>query len=113
MRAIPRQLLIHTVIHSRKASEDAWGKESYGEETALTFVRMEPSAKVVRDKNGAEVQLSAVLFWDCRNSRPEGFSFRLDDVIVFRGQKHKVITIDPLYDGRRLHHIELGVVAHA
>ena len=74
---------------------------------------MEPSTKVVRDKNGAEIQLAAVLFYDCRNSRPQGIAFTVDDIIVFNGQKHAIKLIEPLYDGEKLHHYEMGLIAHA
>lgn len=79
----------------------------------LRYVRMEPSTKVVRDKNGAEIQLVATLFYDCRNSLPRGVICTVDDIIVFNGQKHAVRIVEPLYDGERLHHYELGLIAHA
>lgn len=78
----------------------------------LTHVRMEPSSKVVRDKNGAEIQLAATLFYDCRNSRPQGIEFAVDDIIIFNNQKHAVQLMEPLYDGERLHHYELGLIRH-
>lgn len=79
----------------------------------LTHVRIEPSSKIVRDKNSAEIQLAATLFYDCRNSRPQGIIFAVDDIIIFNGQKHQVKLVEPLYDGERLHHYELGLIAYA
>lgn len=83
------------------------------DEQKITHVRMEPSSKVVRDKNNAEVQLAATLFYDSRNSRPKDIEFAEDDIIIFNGQKHSIQTIEPLYDGERLHHIEMGLIKHA
>lgn len=105
-------MLIHTVTH-RKTDSDRWGEETLKEEQEIIHVRVEPSGKVVRDKNNAEVQLSATLFYDCRNSCPKGVEFVEDDIIIFNGQKHSIQTIEPLYDGERLHHIEMGLIKHA
>lgn len=113
MRPIPKNLLIHSVKICRKKSEDRWGKETVDEGTELKYVRLEPSSKVVRDKNHAEVQLAAVLFYDFHNSRPKDFSFLVDDVVTFNGQRFAVSLIEPLYDGRKLHHYELGLIKHA
>lgn len=113
MRPIPKSLLIHTVKMHKKGEEDRWGKgdPDYGME--LTHVRMEPSGKIVRDKNNAEVQLAAVLFYDCKNSSPRDVEFCVDDIIVFNGIKHKIETVEPLYDNKRLHHYELGLIKSA
>lgn len=113
IRPIPKRLLIHSVTLHRKASEDVWGKESLDDGMQLNHVRMEPSSKVVRNKSGAEIQLAATLFYDCCNSRPSGVEFQEDDIIVFNGQKHKVQMIEPLYDEKKLHHYEMGLVKHA
>jgi hypothetical protein len=112
MKAIPKRLLIHTVTLER-TTRNRWGEEMVEDEQELTFVRIDPSGKIVRDKNNAEIQLAATLFYDCRNSRPRDVEFLVDDIIVFNGQKHKVQTIEALYDERKLHHYELGLINHA
>lgn len=94
-------------------SEDCWGKETQDTGINLKRVRLEPSSKIVRDKNGAEIQLAAVLFYDCRNSSPSDIVFLEDDIILFNGMKHKVKTIEPLYDEMKLHHYEMGLIKHA
>lgn len=99
-------------MHARTDS-DRWGEETLKDEQELNYVRMEPSSKVVRDKNNAEVQLAATLFYDCRNSRPKNIEFAVDDIIIFNGQKHSIQTVDPLYAGKRLHHIEMGLIKHS
>lgn len=113
MRAIPKNLLPHTVALFRKTSEDIWGAEQLDAGVELTRVRMEPSSRIVRDKNNAEIQLAATLFYDCRNSRPSGVEVQLDDIVVFNGQKHQVKMIEPLYEKKRLHHYEIGLVKYA
>lgn len=113
IRAIPKKLLIHTVTHAREGEENRWGNTELVDEQSLTHVRMEPSSKVVRDKSGAEIQLAATLFYDCRNSRPCGMEFAIDDIITFNGQRHRLVLVEPLYDGEKLHHYELGLIAYA
>lgn len=110
MRAIPKSLLIHTVNRYKKDTEDRWGKGTESLESKIHFVRFEPSSKIVRTANNAEVQLSATLIYDCRNSRPKDIQFELDDIITFNGEKHRVQLIEPLYDGKKLHHFEIGLV---
>lgn len=66
----------------------------------------------IRDKNNAEVQLAATLFYDCRNSRPSDVSFEVDQVVDFNGQKHQIKTVETLYDNLKLHHYEIGMVRY-
>ena len=113
MRAIPKRLLIHNVTLVHPARKDRWGKEVPGTQTELDHVRLEPSSKIVKDKDNNEIQLAAALFFDCKNSRPKGVQFELDDQVIFNGQKHRLQLIEPLYDGSRLHHYEMGLVRDA
>lgn len=110
MRPIPKSLLIHTAMLHKRVNEDKWGKGELDEGINLTHVRIEPSGKIVRDKNNAETQLAATLFYDCKNSRPQDVEFEMDDIIIFNGAKHQVMLIEPLYDNKRLHHYEVGLI---
>lgn len=110
MRPIPRSLLIHTVALHKKIEEDRWGKGELDGGIELTNVRMEPSGKIVRNKNNAEIQLTATLFYDCKNSRPKDVVFKVDDLIAFNDVLHRIEIVEPLYDEKRLHHYELGLV---
>lgn len=113
MRPIPKKLLIHTVTHARIEDSSRWEEGELTNQKELKYVRMEPSSKVVRDKNNAEVQLSSTLFYDCKNSWPRGIEFVVDGVILFDGQKYAIQLVEPLYDGQRLHHYEVGLIKHA
>lgn len=113
IRAIPKKLLGHTVVYAKSIDTDRWGKEVLKDKLDLKFVQMEPSSKIIRDKNGAEVQLAATMFYDCRNSRPKGLEFVTDDIVLYHGQKHLVQIVEPLYEGKRLHHYELGLIRRA
>lgn len=113
IKAIPKKLLIHTVTRAKEGEDDRWGNADLMDMQEVKLVRMGPSSKVIRDKSGAEIQLAATLFYDCRNSRPQGISFDVDDIIIFNDQKHRVVLVEPLYDGSKLHHYELGLIAYA
>lgn len=114
MKPIPKNLLPHTVMLYKNVNSGGFYEEtSLSSRTELTYVRMEPSSKIVRDKNNAEIQLSATLFYDCKNSIPRGVAFATDDVVSFNGVKHRVKVVEPLYDRRKLHHYELGLIAYA
>lgn len=71
---------------------------------------METSSKIVRDKNNAEIQLAATLFYDCKNSKPNGMCFAEDDVIIYNGENYQIKIVDSLYDEKKLHHFELGLI---
>lgn len=74
MRPIPKRLLIHTATLYQRVNVDKWGKGELNGGQELSNIRIEPSKQIIRDKNNAEVQLAATLFYDCRNSRPYGIS---------------------------------------
>lgn len=113
MTPIPRALLIHTVQIQTVTSKDDWGKETLSDKSELRYVRLDPSTKYVKDKSNNEIQLAAVLFYDCRNSRPRGQVFYDGQVITFNNERYRVKLVEPLYDGRRLHHYEIGMVRDA
>lgn len=113
MMAIPRSLLIHDVILHHVSREDKWGNGALDSGIHVTRVRMEPSGKIARDKNNAEIQLAATMFYDCKNSVPRNQTFCVDDIMVFNGVRYKIQVVEPLYDGRKLHHYELGLIKSA
>lgn len=109
-------MLPHTVTLAKEvpAQGDFWEENTEtAEEETLRYVKMEPSTKIIRDKNNVEIQLAATLFYDCRNSLPRGIEFAVDDVVIFNGQRHQVKVVEPLYDGRKLHHYESGLIKRA
>lgn len=113
MMPIPKRLLIHEVELQTVGEKDSWGKESLTDPVMLNHVRLEPSAKYIRDKQNNEIQLAAVLIYDCKNSRPSGLNFADGQVIAFNSETYQVQMIEALYDGHRLHHYEVGVIRYA
>lgn len=113
MKSIPKSLLPHTVTLHKRDEEDRWGKETLDTGKKVRFVRLEPSTQIIRDKNSVEIQLSAILFYDCKNSNPADIAFSVEDIIVFNGVRHQIKVVEPLYDKKRLHHYELGLIRYA
>lgn len=113
MNQIPKSLLIHEITHMTALKKDKWGKGEAVDTQKVERVRIEPSSKIVRGKNGAEIQLQAELFYDCKNSRPKGVIFKEDDIVAFNDARHKVKTVTRLYDEKKLHHYEIGLVKDA
>lgn len=110
MRPIPRALLIHSATHKYGVpADDGWGNLTHPDTRTLEFVRFEPSTKLVMTKDNKEVQLSAVMFFDCVNSVPAAAEFVLGDQIIFDGRTYHVEMIDKLYDGQKKHHYEVGL----
>lgn len=112
MKPIPKALLIHDG-ELQKAIPGEWDSAGLEHIEDLKKIRIEPSSRIVRDKNNAEIQLAAVMFFDCKNSRPSGQVFEEDQIFDFSGQKHRIVSIEPLYDGKKLHHYEIGMVRYA
>lgn len=109
MPPIPRRLLIHSAVYRHTPSRDDWGKVTWGGSVSLTYVRVEPSHALRITKDNREVRLSALLFYDCRNSLPAGLRFEVGCAVSFGGTDYTVVAEDPLYDGEKLHHLEVGL----
>lgn len=112
IKPIPKKLLPHRAKLAKERT-DSWGTGEEEEGKDLIHIRVEPSSKVVRDKNNAELQLAALLFFDCKNSRPEKQVFAEDEIVAFGGLKYRIVTIEALHDGKNCHHYEIGMVRYA
>lgn len=106
MRPIPKSLLIHSATLRRPDLPDAWG-DCRTVSVPLAFIRIEPCTKFILDKTQRQVQTTAVLFFDCHHSQPSGLKFREGDKVDWQGREYEIQTVEPLYAGRRLHHMEL------
>lgn len=110
MKPMPKALLIHSAKLLEVSTENTWQSEETAEIATLKNIRIEPLSKLVTAKDNTQVTLTAVLFYDCKNSRPSGVAFKQGQKVVFNGVEHIVETIEPLYDGQKLHHYELGLI---
>lgn len=107
MKPIPKTLLIHSA-KLLEITEGTWQEESEKEIAVLKNVRVEPAGKMIVTNDNRSVTLSAVLFFDCRNSSPR-VEIKCGNYIEFDGEKYRVETVERLYDRARLHHLEVGL----
>lgn len=107
---MPKALLIHSAKLLEVSTENTWQSEETAEIATLKNIRIEPLSKLVTAKDNTQVTLTAVLFYDCKNSRPSGVSFKQGQKIIFNSIEYIVETIELLYDGQKLHHYELGLI---
>lgn len=110
MRPIPKTILIHNATIKTPTGKDRWGAETFTEPVPMKCIRIDPSSKRVQNKDTQELQLKALLFYDCKNSTPRELTFAQGQVITFGGVDFIVQTIEPLYDHNKLHHYEIGVM---
>lgn len=110
MKPMPKHLMIHSAELKEVSTDDTWQDENMTTIAALTRIRIEPSTKLVTSKDNRQVALSAIMLYDCYNSRPKMQEFSHGQKIVWNGIEYTVETIEKLYDSRKLHHIELGLV---
>lgn len=112
VKPIPKSLLKHTCKLTHNTVDD-WGDPTAENDVNIDHVRVEPSSKIVVTKENQEVQLSAVLFYDCTNSHPQGTTFSVEggDVVTFNGKEYAVKSVETLYaDKTTPHHLEIGLV---
>lgn len=110
IRHIPRKLLIHSVTHGYNPANSTWGNTTFGGTRTVSYVRIEPSSKLVVTKDGKQVQLSAVMFYDAVNSSPIGITFAENDGVTFGSKTYTVVSVDTIYDNADLHHVEVGLI---
>lgn len=109
MLAIPKNLLIHSAV-LQSSAENKWQSEIRKTIAELKKIRVEPSSKLVTSKDNRQITLSAVLFFDCKNSSPAGISFEHGQKIIFNGNTYTIETIEKLFDDKKLHHYEMGLI---
>ena len=110
MKAIPKNFLIHTADIRTPLKHNAFGEAEYSDIEALRFVRIDYSLTDVIGKVKNEDKPCGVLIYDCKNSLPSGFAFSLGQEITFGDCVFTVCSVTPLYGGKGLHHLEVGLV---
>lgn len=107
MKPIPKNLLIHSAYAVELNEREGWDEPTEKKRTQLSKLRIEPSSTLRISKSNQQVQLAAVLFYDCRNSHPKDFDFSHVDKIEIDGEQHNIVSIQKHYDNKKLHHVEV------
>lgn len=107
MKPIPKNLLIHSACAIELSEREGWNESTEKNRTELSRLRIEPSSTLRISKSNQQVQLAAVLFYDCRNSRPKDFDFSCVDKIELEGEQYNIVSIQKQYDDKGLHHFEV------
>lgn len=110
MRAIPRELLIHSAEIRTPLSEDSFGGVVLSEGVRLRYVRIDSVRGCGYDGMRKSSKCSAVLIYDCRNSYPRGFEFSLGQRVNFGGAEYTVISVEQYNEKHLPHHIEVGLI---
>lgn len=110
MKPIPEKLLIHSAELKTVTDDNTWQEQTPTDSKQLSKIRIEPCSRLAETKDNKLITLSAVLIYDCKNSRPKNTKFQQGQKVFFNGKEYAVETIEPLYDGSKLHHIELGLI---
>lgn len=107
MRPIPLKLLIHDAVLNNIVTDD-YQNEQDQFVTALYRVRFEPETRLVKTSTGADVQCTAMMFFDSVNSWPVGTAFDVEkQSIVWQGRRYRIQDVQLLYDANKLHHMEV------
>jgi hypothetical protein len=107
MTPIPRYLLPHYADVVRKTTSDGWGGGDT-ETITLRWIRIIPAHSQAFSLNGDIPQVSAKMFYDCKNSLPENMEFKTGDIIRFMGRDYAVQKVETHFeDGAEPHHLEV------
>lgn len=110
MKPIPKILLIHSAKLKKVSTDNTWQDEELVDIAELKKIRIESCSRLVTAMDNRQITLSAVLFYDCKHSRPKNLIFRQGQKVIWNGIEHIIETVEPLYDGGKLHHYELGLI---
>lgn len=110
MRPIGRSLLPHEATVYKEEEKNRWGESTLVQEALLKHIRLELMSGTERDMRNEEVQITAVLYYDCTNSLPPGFVFREGQIIEAAEQRWRIKSIRPVYGKAALHHYEIGLM---
>lgn len=111
MLPIPKSLLIHKATLQKSNDNSAWGTTTEDNPlTLLSCIRIDPSSSIVTTKTNKQLQLTAMLFYDCKNSLPKGQIFCEEDKITFNNKEYTIQSVAELYDEKKLHHYEIGLI---
>lgn len=107
IKPIPKRLLPHSAIYKKYLGNTGEGDE-LGEETPLSFIKIEEKNQLKVTSNGREIVGNARMFYDLTNS--DGLIDKPveNSIINFNEKTYKVVDVDILCpDTSHPHHYEV------
>ena len=102
-RAIPLSFLCHkATLLVPEEGEDLLDKSRC--EIELSHVRVQLEDKVRLSGNNAVSTSAAVLYYDCRNSLPQGVEFNTSMEVRFAGRTYRIAQAEQVMDKCSPHH---------
>ena len=119
MQPIPARILIHSGTTTIYYDADKWGGTPDAVTAPITGIRIEPYRRETHDVNQQEVTLTAMLYYDTKNSAcalpfvlpgdTYGGGKVKQQTISALGRVFVVKFVEPIYDDAALHHLEVGL----
>lgn len=119
MQPIPARILIHSGTTTIYYDADKWGGTPDAVTAPITGIRIEPYRREIHDVNQQEVTLTAMLYYDTKNSAcalpfvlpgdTYGGGKVKQQTISALGRVFVVKSVEPIYDDTALHHLEVGL----
>lgn len=108
---ISERLLVHTATAYAKAGFDADRNVIYGDGTELSCVRFTKTNGQANGGYGLEAKDSLLMFYDCENSCPKGFTPENGMRVDFDGKTYTVMSVQTVYAEKNTpHHYEVTMV---
>ena len=107
-RPIKKRILIHEIEYREKVSDDFMGTQ-YRDGIIVSNVRVEPKDKISQNGTDKSVVANHLIFIDMFYTKPEYITslIKAEDKILFAGKELEVVEVREIYDGSRLHHLEI------
>ena len=106
MRPIPRAFLIHSATLLAVAGTNEATAAPLAE---LTRIRVETEQTQTEDREETQARRTAQLWYDVRQSLPRNVQFVPGQLVLYQGERYRIVAVKELYCGRRLHHLEISL----
>lgn len=119
LKPIPARILRSTALVKVCTAVDEYQNQTYGAQYTVKHVHLQPEERIIKSTSNTDLQLTSILFVDCRRSSPalnwrellqSAHDLGGDMRVVVRGVEYTVASADGLRDDTdRLHHWEIGL----
>lgn len=106
MRPIPRAFLIHSATLLAATGASAETGTPIAE---LSRIRVETEQTQTEDREETQARRTAQLWYDVRQSLPRNVQFVPGQLVLYQGERYRIVAVKELYCGRRLHHLEISL----